>query len=211
MMMMRFKAIVILISLGSAICPMLGHGAAERPLEMAKTIQNVQFSKYFQLYIDTVTHNAVSFGKAGLRSATSGTNTKSLQDAKATLPEAAVRLREMLKKDLRELSFSATILDEAPRVSDAKKTLTLEMEITDFDPGSRLKRAFLGLFGGGKVRVGVKGQFLEHLSIDPLVQFYHERYAAWTIAGELPNRLLLNAVDDIARDIAIYITGKWTE
>ncbi len=184
--------------------------ALPAPLNIVKVTHQVRLADFDTLYIEPVGAQNVSFGKEAEKAQKTGAESESLEDAKKTLPEAKTALRDYLIAALRRKPIPAKLPDLPPaRGAKAKPALSLEIEIADFDPGNRVARAFLGLFGGGKVRVGVKGQILHYQKQIPYIQFYHERYAAWTIAGELPKRLLLNATRDIAEDLAAYLAENW--
>lgn len=183
-------------------------------LKIAKVIKNTPFSSFTALYIEEVESGSVDYGTPSGQAK----DDKAMLEAQATLPEAQVTLKKTIEKEVNYLNLPIQILDVAPLLkqsgssavpSASDAVLGVSLEISKWNPGSRLKRAFLGVFGVGKVLVGVKGEFFEYKSNQPIVQFYHERYAAWTYASEGPKRLLLNATEDIGKDLATYLREHW--
>ena len=185
--------------------PITSH--SQQPIEIIKLIHNTPLSTFKTLYIEDVEANSVSYGAAEEKAKRDGEESKSLREAKESLQEGRARLRMKLKTNIAYQALPIEIINTAPPTSAS--ALGIELDITEFNPGSRLTRAFLGLFGGGEVTVGVKGQFVDYRTHQPIAQFFHQRHAAWTYAGEGPDRLLFNAVDDIASDIAAYMADNW--
>lgn len=112
-----------------------------------------------------------------------------------------------LVRRLRESGVFARVvnLTETPWQPGAEKALRIEGAITRLGEGSRVARAFFGLYGAGKARAQSDMRFVDADTGQPVMVTADRRGAQMGLFGGDSKDHLKESLDDMARDLAKFL------